>query len=112
MKFFKFFEFRTNFEKKTGGLPKPHPGGFGKPTGLPPVSTGFVNHVWWHGAADQQPQEARNSGGRHELVESERQKNFKWNTGRGSEPKFPTTRAPATASIQKSAIPVPCAYAE
>jgi hypothetical protein len=44
MNFFKFFEFRTNFEKKTGGLPKPHPGGFGKPTGLPPVSTGFVNH--------------------------------------------------------------------
>jgi hypothetical protein len=44
MNFFKFFEFRTNFEKKTGGLPKPHPGGFGKPTGLPPGSTGFVNH--------------------------------------------------------------------
>jgi hypothetical protein len=29
--------------KKTGGLPKPHPSGFGKPTGLPPVFTGFVN---------------------------------------------------------------------
>ena len=32
-----------NFERKTGGLPKPHPGGFGKPTDLPPVFTGFVN---------------------------------------------------------------------
>lgn len=65
-----------------------------------------------YGAADQQPRDARNSAGRHELVESERQKKFKWNTERGSEPKFPTTRAPATASIQKSAIPVSCAYAE
>jgi hypothetical protein len=41
--FFQIFEFRMNFERKTGGLPKPHPSGFGKPTGLPPVSTGFVN---------------------------------------------------------------------
>jgi hypothetical protein len=32
-----------NFERKNGGLPKPHPSGFGKPTGLPPVFTGFVN---------------------------------------------------------------------
>jgi hypothetical protein len=32
-----------NFERKTGGLPKPHPSGFVKPTGLPPVFTGFVN---------------------------------------------------------------------
>jgi hypothetical protein len=44
MIFFKFFEFKTNFEK-TGGLPKPYPGGFGKPTGLPPVFTGFVNRA-------------------------------------------------------------------
>jgi hypothetical protein len=42
MNFFKFFEFRTNFEKKTGGLLKPHPGGFGKPTGLPPVLSTMI----------------------------------------------------------------------
>jgi hypothetical protein len=42
MSFLKIFKFRTNF-KKTGGLPKPYPGGFGKPTGLPPVFTSFVN---------------------------------------------------------------------
>jgi hypothetical protein len=40
--FFNFFKFRTNFEK-TDGLPKPHHGDFGKPNGLPPVFTGFVN---------------------------------------------------------------------
>jgi hypothetical protein len=37
MNFFQFFEFRTNFKKTVVD-------GFGKPTSLPPVFTGFVNH--------------------------------------------------------------------
>jgi hypothetical protein len=42
--FFSNFLNLEHFLKKTDGLSKPHPDGFGKPTGLAPVFTGFVNY--------------------------------------------------------------------
>jgi hypothetical protein len=47
--------------KKTGGLPKPHPAGLGKPTGLPPVFTGFVNHGA-HARTDRQAGSEKKTG--------------------------------------------------
>ena len=40
--FFHFFEFGANFEKHRW-LTETAPGGFGKPTGLPPKPVDFVN---------------------------------------------------------------------
>jgi hypothetical protein len=42
--FFNFFTFKTNFEKNQW-LTENAPDGFGKPTGLPPVFIGSVNHA-------------------------------------------------------------------
>jgi hypothetical protein len=41
-----FFEFKTNFEKKTRWFTETTTSGFSKPTCLPSVFTGFVNHGW------------------------------------------------------------------
>jgi hypothetical protein len=45
MIFFNFFKFRTNFEKKNRWFTETAPNGFGKPTDLPSVFTGFVNRA-------------------------------------------------------------------